>query len=230
MDQLTLAFDLRPEHDFAGFVAGPNAEAKQAMEDMAGADAWSYLYLYGPASSGKTHLLQAACVAAVERCHTIQYLPLGVPGMHPDALANLEQIELVALDDLDAVAGDADWEQALFRLYNELKDCSGRLLVSADRPLAELPIALPDLRSRLGAGAGYHLEPLDDEASAELLNAQAAARGMPLGADLIGYILRRSRRDAGSLIRLVQRIDEVTLKRKRAPSMRLVSELLDEQK
>jgi hypothetical protein len=43
-----------------------------------------------------------------------------MPGQGPGLLEGFDRLDLVALDDLDAVAGVAGWEAALFTLFNGL--------------------------------------------------------------------------------------------------------------
>lgn len=227
MQQLPLAVQLRPEADFAEYLPGPNAEAVAAIAAWAAGDGEPFLYLFGPSGSGKTHLLQAACRSAAARSAEVVYLPLAHVAMRPAALEGLEQAEVVALDDLQAVAGDAGWERSLFDLYNRLRETDGRLLVSARQPLAELPVELPDLRSRLGWGPGYRLRPLSDADNERLLLESAKRRGMDLGTDAIAYIMRRCPRDAGSLLGLLDRIDRESLRKKCRPTLWLVRQTLE---
>ncbi|MCZ7167078.1 DnaA ATPase domain-containing protein, partial [Salmonella enterica] len=78
---------------------------------------------------GRTHLLQAACLRFEQMGEPAVYLPLAeLLDRGIGILDNLEQYELVCLDDLQAVAGRADWEEALFHLFNRLRDSGRRLL------------------------------------------------------------------------------------------------------
>ena len=64
-------------------------------------------------------------------------------------LTGLEQLGLVCLDDLDSIAGNEEWEQAIFHLYNRLHDLQKPLLMTAcNSPKGSL-IKLADLKSRL---------------------------------------------------------------------------------
>jgi len=227
MQQLPLAIQLRPESDFAEFLVGPNAEAVSAVHGWAQGDGEPFLYLFGPPGSGKTHLLQAACRKAASRSAEVMYLPLAHPGIQPSALEDLELAQLIALDDLQAVAGDSVWERRLFDLYNRLRERGRSLLASADTPLADLRIGLPDLRSRLGWGPGYRLRPLMDEDSERLLLASARRRGLDLGAETVSYIMRRCPRDTTSLLKLLDEIDRESLRNKCRPNLRLVRRILD---
>lgn len=227
MQQLPLAVQLRPQADFADYLPGPNAEAAAAVAAWADGAGDAFLYLFGPTGTGKTHLLHAACRAAAANTVALLYLPLAHPGLEPAVLEDLERADLIALDDIHAVAGDAAWERGLFDLYNRLRAAGRRLLVSADAPAAELRLGLPDLRSRLGWGPGYRLRPLGEDDCVRLLRESAARRGLDLGAGAVRFIMRRCPRDAGHLLGLLDELDRVSLQDKRRPSVWLIRRLLE---
>jgi DnaA family protein len=139
----------------------------------------------------------------------------------------LEQVGNIALDDVQAVAGDPAWEGALFTLFNHLRESGGRLLVSADQPAASLPLALPDLRSRLGWGPCYRLQPLGEQDCEDLLCTTAARRGLRLGPDLVEYLMRRLDRDPVSLLAFLDDLDRESLAARRAPSIPLARRVLE---
>ncbi len=226
MHQLTLPVQLQPEADFASFLNGPNAEAVTAVTAWAEGTGDDFLYLFGLSGSGKSHLLQAACRLAVQRKASAVYLPLGHEDLAPSVLDNLELWDMVALDDVQSIAGNETWERDLFDLYNRLREAGKRLLVSARAPASELELTLADLRSRLGWGPGYRLRPLSDGDCERLLLESTERRGLELGDDAVRYIMRRSPRDAGSLMDLVDKIDRESLRTKRRPTLWLVRQIL----
>ena len=69
---------------------------------------------------------------------------------------------MVGLDDIDAIAGDGAFEQALFGLFEQLRQSGGRLVVAAAAPPTEIGFSLPDLASRLRSGGVYRVQSLDD--------------------------------------------------------------------
>ena len=73
------------------------------------------------------------------------------------------QFSLVCLDDAETVAGNANWERALFRLHRELDEQGARLVLAAPAPPAALPFKLADLASRLNGGVVLTLQPLDEQ-------------------------------------------------------------------
>mgnify|MGYP001815954543 CR=1 FL=1 len=207
MQQIPLAVDLSPESDFGDYLPGPNAEAVAAVTQWAAGGDEAFLYLFGPPGTGKTHLLQAACRSASAHGLSTLYLPLSNPALRPSALDDLEHSSQVALDDVQAVAGDSRWELALFSLYNRLREAGRRLLVSADTRSAGLRFELEDLRSRLGWSPAYRLRPLDEADCERLLLRAAAQRGLKLTREGVRYIMRRCPREAGPLLGVLEEVD-----------------------
>lgn len=133
--QLPLGVRLRDDATLVNFYPGANAVALGYVERLASPQvSWTdeLIYLWGGIGVGRSHLLQAACLQADEWADLTLYLPLEQLAHYgPSLLDNLEQADLVCLDNLDAVAGDPQWELALFHLFNRLRDAGRRLLLSA---------------------------------------------------------------------------------------------------
>jgi len=225
--QLSLPVQLRPEADFSAYVAGPNAEAIAAVTAWSKGAGDAFLYLFGVPGSGKTHLLQAACRQAIAENISAIYLPMRHGELAPSVLDDLELWDLVALDDVQAIAGQSGWERGLFDLYNRLREAGRRLLVSADAPVSELPLTLADLRSRLGWGPGYRLLPLSESDCERLLRESAERRGLGLATEAVRYIMRRCPREPVYLMALLEEIDRESLCEKRRPTLWLVRQILE---
>lgn len=210
--QLPLRLAFQPRHDFAHYHAGGNAEAVTHLYACVRGEGESFIFLHGESAQGKTHLLHACCAEAQARDLSVAYLPLTeLADYGPDMLEGLETLDLVCLDDLDSVAGRADWECALFGLFNHLNEVGGRLLIAARQPPAELPVDLPDLKSRLGGGLTLWLRPLDEEDTLAALTLQARELGFELPAPVGRFLLAHCRRDLASLRRLLEQLDLATL-------------------
>lgn len=226
--QLPLDLRLAREPRLRDFIPGANAEALAAVAATAAGQGDPYLYLWGEAGSGRTHLLLGACREVEEQGGQALYLNLGdAARLDTQLVQDLEQLDLVALDEIQAIADQRPWLIALFDLFNRLRTSGARLLVAANQPTGQLQLALPDLGSRLAWGPAYRLRPLDDAGRLELLLIAARARGMRLTPDVARYILVRSPRDTRSLEQLLDRLDLVTLTEQRAPTLPLVRALLD---
>ena len=107
------------------------------------------------------------------------FLPLeAAAGRLRDALEAFDGHALVALDGLEAIAGDRDDEVALFDFHNRARSAGTRVLYTAHGVRRmRWRWRLPDLRSRLAQCTRVALSPLDDDGAARsAARTRAAAR------------------------------------------------------
>lgn len=209
--QLPLALRWPRRQRFEHFHAGANAAAVAALQQQALVATAPWVYLHGAPGSGRSHLLIAACQAASAAGRVVQYLPLASVGDSAAALRGVAGTELVALDDLGAIAGDRDAEHALFDLYNRARAEGSSLLFAAAAAPSQLGLELPDLRSRLGACVQFALKLLDDDERRLVLKAQAASRGIELDDSVLDWLFARYVRDLGALLELLDKLDQASL-------------------
>ena len=206
--QIPLRIGLRDSATFANFYPGSNASVVHALQSASE----PFIYLGGGVGSGRSHLLQAACHQVSEAHRLAAYLPLGeCMAMSSQMLEGMEQMALVAIDDLELLAGNSEWEQALFHLYNRMRDAGHTMIVAGNGAPAALGIVLPDLLSRLGWGPVFQLQPLEDGEKSEALRMRAKQRGMELPAEVADYLLSHGSRDMHDLFALLDRLDEGSL-------------------
>ena len=144
----------------------------------------------------------------------------------PELLDNLELCELVCLDDLDAVAGRSDWEEGLFHLFNRLRDSGRRLLLAGTMSPRELPIQLPDLKSRLTLALVFQLHELSDEDKLRALQLRASRRGLQMSDEVGRFILTRGERSMSALFELLERLDQASLQAQRKLTIPFLKETL----
>lgn len=218
--QLTFELARPPAPTFENFVPGPNAEAVDAVRRIAeqrGSDAC--IVVWGAAGAGKSHLLQAAVLAARERGQAARYFA------RPNEEVQAESADaLIAVDRIDEA--DAGAQGRLFTLYNALRARGGKFLAAADRPPARLPVR-DDLRTRLGWGLVFEIVPLSDADKQAALAAFARARGLDLSADAIAYLLVHGQRDMASLVQALIALDRHSLALKRPVTVPLIRDWLN---
>lgn len=223
--QLPLALRYPPDQRFDGFVGGDGAVA--LLRAIVRGERADWAYLSGPAGSGKTHLLIAACAEATQQGRRAAYLPLaGCAGRVGEAVAMFEGFDLVCLDGLDAIAGNHEDEVALFDFHNRARSAGCTVLYAARTTPAQLPPGLPDLRSRLGQCTRLSLAVLDDDGRREVLRRRAGARGLALDEAVMDWLLRRVGRDLGTLTALLDRIDRESLAAQRRITVPFLRQLL----
>lgn len=229
--QLSLGVSLNDDATFDNFYAPPatpNAEAVAALRSQLELASEPFIYLWGGAGCGLTHLLQAACHHAQTLNKSFQYFPLrDLAGYAPQELfAGLETLDFICLDGLDLVIERPDWELALFHLYNNLRDAGKLLLVAAVQGPRELPVQLPDLASRLQWGATFHVQTLKDEHKQQALQFRAKARGLELNDEVAAYIIQRLPRDMNELFWQLNRLDHASLAEQRKLTIPFVKKIL----
>jgi DnaA family protein len=222
--QLPLGIRLRERALFESYVAGENravleqlrALSNPAPQAAPGAARAAVAWLCGPPGVGKSHLLQAVCAERGRDGALSAYLPLAALRVHgPAVLEGWQDARLLAIDDLAIIAGDLNWEQALFSLYRESEERGTTLIAAAIDPPMRLPFALPDLASRFAAASVLALRPLDEAGQRVALRVRAQARGLELPEETAIYLQRRYRRDLRSLYELLDTIDEAALQAQR---------------
>lgn len=218
--QLPLDLRLRDSSRFETFHAGAHDLLVSTLRDMAvapDAGCERQVFLHGPPGSGKTHLLQAACHEASAGGRPCAYLPLGeLLERDPDAvLDGLDRLDLLALDDLQAVSARPDWARALFGLFNRLRERLGQLLIAARTSPEGLDCQLPDLVSRLTWGPVFRLDLPGDRVLKAILKKRAELRGLQLSDAVVEYLLRHECRDLEFLLTLLDRLDLAALAEQR---------------
>lgn len=223
--QLPLALRYPADQRFETWLGAPVALAQ--LQALATGESGDGLYLQGGSGSGKTHLLLATCAAAEAAGRRANYLSLArVRGHARDALQGIEQADLLALDDLDALAGGHDDEVALFDLHNRVRDAGVALVYAAREVPAALPLVLPDLRSRLAHCTLLALRALDDEGRAQVLRQRAASRGLVFDEAALEWLLKRCSRDLADLAALFERLDRAALAAQRRLTVPFLRQVL----
>lgn len=208
--QLPLSLRSPPDQRLDAFLG--NDPARDAVGAAARGEGPDWLFLAGPAGSGKSHLLLAACAEAAARGRRAAYLPLAAfAGRLADALAQQEGADLLCLDGLDAIAGRHEDEVALFHFHNRARAGGAIVLYAARGNPAAIGLGLPDLVTRLGQCVRFNLAPLDEDGRRELLRQRAARRGLELDEAVLDFLLRRVDRDLASLTRLLDTLDRASL-------------------
>jgi len=224
---MSLPVALRDDATFENFCwPGGTDELQAALRQQCSPTGEALILLWSEPGYGRSHLLQAACnhIAPAPAL----YLPLAsLAGASPAAvLEELEQLQLLCLDDLDAVLGSEHWDEALFHILNRARTSGTRLLCSSRLPPSALAVGLADLRSRLAGGLVFALPALDDDGRLRLLQQGAQRRGLRLDAAAARYVLARAGRLPGQLHAVLDALDTASLHAQRALTVPFIRETL----
>ena len=226
--QYTLAVTLPDDETLQSFYGAKDSPAVQFIEQFLQPGEHKLpLYLFGASGSGKSHLLYAACVQAQEQGLTSQLLALDDFRQYsPRLFDGLEQLDLVCLDNIQAIAGDSHWQVALFDLYNRMVEQGKRLLIVADEAPLQLGITLPDLVSRLQACTIFQLRLLSDDDKHKLLQQKARLRGIELPDEVARFLLNRQQREIRALVAILDKLDKASIVHQRKLTIPFVKDVL----
>ena len=213
--------ELNPRFRFETFVVGPsNRLAATAAQAVARTPGVSYnpLYLYGRSGLGKTHLLHAVGFAAREHQADlgIRYLSLEefVEQYHAAVAAgqveafrrSCEETGLLLLDDVQFLAKHREMQAELLRVCEAMQAMGRQLVLTSDRPPAEIGELDERLVSRLAGGLLVDLAAPDYETRLAILRRKAEERGMSFQPGVLEVVAEVAATNVRELVGLVNRL------------------------
>jgi len=213
--QLTLGLRLHDDATFANFYPDNNIHLIEALQQLAEGSGEHFIYMHGRVGAGRSHLLQACCHAANASQRSAMYLPLSDVALSPSILDSIEHIDVICIDDIDAVLGVRKWEEALFHCYNRIRQTGASLVMAAQCAPLQLNCILPDLQSRLAWGLTFVVNELAEQQRLQALRMRAANRGLHVSDDVGLFLLRHYARDTQRLFDALEQLDRASLQAKR---------------
>ena len=116
-------------------------------------------------------------------------------------------------------------ETEIFHRWNRAQEDGFPLLLVVDGEAWE--IALPDLRSRMGAALQLEIGPPDDALATDLMLSHAAQRGLALGEGAPAYLVPRMERSYAAIEKIVAEIDRLSLERQVPATLSVWRDALD---
>jgi len=238
--QCIIQFPARPEYRFDNFIVSNGSSfAWTCARRICSGDPVNYqsLYLSGARGLGKTHLLMSIgnhlaetgshAKALYVHCRDlIESLNRGASGLPGNLGTPGSEIEFLLLDDIDQIADHPPAQEALYRIYNQTLEQGGKMVFAGRTPADQLEKTESFLTSRFKWGMTAELLPMDDEATAQLIQKLAEDLGLDIPDKVITYLLSRIPRDFQSVKSAVTRINEESLRQKHKVTLPLVKTAL----
>ncbi len=216
MRQIPLPISPAPLKTFDNFVTGSNAAAVEHLRVLP-MQPGAPVYLWGASGAGKTHLLHALNQDMQAGWFDSATPP---PWSFDDAWS------LIVLDGCEAF--DEAQQQSAFALFIEA--AAHRIQVAASGSVPPVDLSLrDDLRTRLGSGPVFAIEPLGETDACAVLRKEADRRGIFLSDDVMSFLMTRFSRDLKHLMALLDRLDEFALAEHRAVTVPLLKKLFEEE-
>jgi len=127
----------------------------------------------------------------------------------------LDELDAIALDDIDLIADDNVWQEALFHLYNRMRDAGKLILVGGRASPLHLDLTLADLKSRLSSGLTLQFVPMSDEQRVDWVIWKGRRRGLVIEKDVAEFLITRHNQKMGELVATFDLLDSASLAEKR---------------
>jgi DnaA-homolog protein len=228
--QLTLPIQPPDANTFENFYTGDNNSVLLPfLKNFTSKKGEPFIYIWGNSGAGCTHLLHACCHAAQAQGFSVAYLPLATlkKTSSPEIFRGLETVDMVCIDELESIAMDAFWQEALFHFYNRLQEQMQYLLIAAKSVPQHLGFSLKDLVSRLASGVLFQVRELNDNERLVALQQRARLRGLEFSDEVGQFLLLRLPRHTKTLFSVLEQLDRTSLRLKRKLTIPLVKAILD---
>ncbi len=176
------------------------------------------LFVHGPTSVGKTHLLEgiwsaqrkAGCGATTvylsAEQFTSQFLEALRGGGLPSFRRKYRGVRVLILDDLHFLAGKRATQVEMMHTVETLLREGRQLVIAADRPPVEFADFMPELVTRLGSGMVCRIEPPEYSTRLGIVASLCGRLGVEMPSDVQRYVAMQftghARELSGAICRL----------------------------
>ena len=220
MRQIPLPIAEAAARTFDDFLPGANAPALAHLQALAAPAA--PVYLWGASGSGKSHLLQAT----VQRFETQGTNAIWFDATVPAPWPFDESRGLIVMDDCHAL--DSLQQHAAFALFVDSATHGVPVLAAGRLPPVDLGVR-EDLRTRLGWGHVFAVQPLGEAEVRARLRRAADQNGLFLSDEVMDYVLVRFARDLKHLMALLARLDSYAMATQRHITVPMLKRMLIEE-
>ena len=223
--QLVLKFKTNPDYKRDDFmVSSCNEDAINVIDTWPN---WPFFafFLYGPEGCGKSHLAHVFAERVALMCEK----PIAVKIINAKEItsAKVERLHkenpCLVVENLNPKTDN----EALFHLFNLYQNEGGYILFTALNAPARMNFKLPDLHSRLNMVPSIAIKEPDDTMLTMLIVKLFNDKQIIISQEVLTYIIHNIERSFSFAIKLVEEVDYISLARKRAVSISIVKEAIE---
>ncbi|NQV34973.1 MAG: chromosomal replication initiator protein DnaA [Phycisphaeraceae bacterium] len=196
---------LHPDYTFDNFVVGPSnrlAQASCVAVSQSLGNTYNPLFLYGNSGLGKTHLLHAVCAQArelrpdlsIELLSCEEFINRFIHAIEAGNLSGFQSqfrtVDMLVIDDIQFLREREHSQEELFHTFNALYNLGKQIILSADRPPAEMQSVEDRLVSRFNWGLVTGIDPPGFETRVAIVQKKAHLRGLEITDEVAEYVAR----------------------------------------
>ncbi|MDL2236603.1 chromosomal replication initiator protein DnaA [Christensenellaceae bacterium OttesenSCG-928-K19] len=224
--------NLNPNHTFDTFVVGEsNKFANAAAHAVAASPGQAYnpLFLYGGVGLGKTHLMQAIgnrilqdnpssnIVYVTSETFTNELIDM-IQRTNNNANIDMREqfrnkyrkVDVLMIDDIQFIAGKTSSQEEFFHTFNALHEINKQIIITSDRPPAEIEKLEERMRSRFEWGLIADIKTPDYETRVAILRKKAQVMRqkdmLPIKDEVFHYIAEQKNTNIRTLEGALQRV------------------------
>jgi chromosomal replication initiator protein len=220
VDLMIHRYGLREDYVFDTYAVSPSNEvayaASQAVADNLG-KAYNPLFLYGDVGVGKTHLMQAIAINALNHDPQIKMIYCAGEQFTNEIIEAIQQkntqsfrqryrkVKGLFIDDIQFIAGKNTVQEEFFHTFNAIHQAGGQIVLTSDRSPSEIKALEDRLRSRFEAGLIVDIGQPNFELRSAIVLIKAKQFNLPIAmeeAQLIAANVESARQIEGFLVRL----------------------------
>jgi chromosomal replication initiator protein len=220
-----VASGMNPRNTFATFVVGANnqfAHAAALAVSQSPALTYNPLFIYGGVGLGKTHLMHAIGQQVAQRRNASKVMYLSsekFTNEFIDAIQNnslvkfrkrYRQADLLLIDDIQFFSGKERSQEEFFHTFNTLFDGHKQIVLSSDRPPAEIANLEQRLVSRFEWGLTAELLVPDIETRLAILRKKAELFTIKIESNILEFLAQRIRTNVRRLEGALMRVASYT--------------------
>ena len=176
-----------------------------------------FLNISGEKFSGKSHIMNIF----VKKFNGIKF---EASSFNNEDIDKIKIYETIILENLT----DNINEELVYTLFNIIDQQNKYLIITSIKPIVDINFRLNDLNSRFKDFILQNIEKPDDELIFALILKNLSDRQISLDKKLINYIIKRIDRSYSKIFEFIYKIDEKSLKKKKAIDLKIIKEVLGE--
>ena len=200
LPQKPFVTNLSPRYTFDNFVVGnSNRFAKAAAMAVANNPAFAYnpFFLFSDSGLGKTHLMNAIGNQIRKNHPDMKILYISSETFTNELIESVEHnrleafrekyrsIDVLLIDDIQFLRNRESSQEEFFHIFNTLKKANKQIIISSDRPPAELDTLEERMISRFNSGLTADIQHPDLETRMAILQNLAHTDKVPFPNDVI---------------------------------------------
>ncbi len=194
--------------DFDSYVEGDSNKLPRSIglsiAESPSTSQFNPMFIYGPTGCGKTHLINAIGLKAIEKCPKMRVLYISARLFHvqyaksvlsnttPDFINFYQTIDMLIVDDVQEWATQPKTQDTFFHIFNHLFRLGKRIILASDRPPIDLEGFKDRLLTRFSCGLIAEMERPNYKLCVDILKRKIKREGLSIPEDVVHFIAQNA--------------------------------------